>query len=580
MSGIVMESMAAGETMHIVHSSAQMGCFLIFAVVCALSALAETSHARTHGRNGTGKHPSSDSGDLSLTASGLTEDIAIDDGVSSAKRDEESGAARAAAPASTEEFDKSSVPIVDVVAGPLFDARRIMSLAPVRIALGDRAALLASRLTLRAWAEFGLVLGLFYFADRTGAIPDSEKSYDRDLFLALFLALAAYGWRTSLHKSKTHAPLNREQTEEWKGWMQVLFLLYHYFKASEAYNAIRLFIAAYVWMTGFGNFSYYYVRKDFSAPRFWQMMWRLNFFVFFTCVVMRNDYTLYYICPMHTLFTLFVYFSLLIYKEHNDKTSVLAIKVCICTFLVYVLWETPGVFRFVFGPFSFLLKYTDPTKPDVDPMHEWFFRSGLDRYVWIYGMVCAFFHPRYDSFLKWVDDRPNTVRATIQTVMVGVTLTVLYWYHETFYVLPKLEYNKIHPYTSWIPITCFIVLRNATQTLRNFYVEFFCVCGKITLETYISQFHVWLSTSNVPNGQPSKLMCLIPGYPLINFMVTTLAYVGISHRVFALTNELKNACVPNDIRKITEHFVLGVALAAGATVCGFFVVHVLMAEPL
>jgi hypothetical protein len=32
-------------------------------------------------------------------------------------------------------------------------------------------------------------------------------------------------------------------------------------KASELYNAIRLFIAAYVWMTGFGNFSYYYVRK-------------------------------------------------------------------------------------------------------------------------------------------------------------------------------------------------------------------------------------------------------------------------------------------------------------------------------
>jgi hypothetical protein len=60
-------------------------------------------------------------------------------------------------------------------------------------------------------------------------------------------------WYNTLCKSKTHAPLNREQTEEWKGWMQVLFLLYHYFKASELYNAIRLFIAAYVWMTGFGG---------------------------------------------------------------------------------------------------------------------------------------------------------------------------------------------------------------------------------------------------------------------------------------------------------------------------------------
>jgi 10 TM Acyl Transferase domain found in Cas1p len=37
--------------------------------------------------------------------------------------------------------------------------------------------------------------------------------------------------------------------------------------------------------------------------RFCQMMWRLNFLVLFCCIVLRNDYMLYYICPMHTLFT-------------------------------------------------------------------------------------------------------------------------------------------------------------------------------------------------------------------------------------------------------------------------------------
>ena len=578
MSDIVVESMAAGDTMHVMHSSAQMGCFLIFAVVCALSAMAETAHARLHGRNGSGKRED-DLGDLPLTATGVSKGLGDSPLLDVSRRDEETGA-RAAAPASADESVGKSGPPVAESLGPLFDARRLAQLAPVRIALGDKNALLASRGTLRAWAEFGLVLALFYFADRVGAIPDSEKSYDRDLFLALFAALAAYGWRTSLHKSKTHAPLNREQTEEWKGWMQVIFLLYHYFKASEAYNAIRLFIAAYVWMTGFGNFSYYYVRKDFSAPRFWQMMWRLNFFVFFTCLVMRNDYTLYYICPMHTLFTLFVYFSLLVYKDHNDKNGVVAAKVLACVVFVYALWEVPGVFGVVFKPFEFLLKYTDPTKPDVDPMHEWFFRSGLDRYVWIYGMVCAYAHPRYEAFLKWVDEKPQTARVAIQSLMAGATLLVLYWYHERIYVLPKLEYNKVHPYTSWIPITCFIVLRNLTQTLRNFYVELFCVCGKITLETYISQFHIWLSTSNVPNGQPSKLMSLVPGYPLINFGLATVAYVGVSHRVFALTNELKVACVPNDIRKITANAVMGALIAVGATAAGFVVVHVLMLEPL
>ena len=40
-----------------------------------------------------------------------------------------------------------------------------------------------------------------------------------------------------------------------------------------------------------------------DVRRFFQMMWRLNFLVVFTCIVMRNDYMLYYICPMHTIFT-------------------------------------------------------------------------------------------------------------------------------------------------------------------------------------------------------------------------------------------------------------------------------------
>lgn len=114
------------------------------------------------------------------------------------------------------------------------------------------------------------------------------------------------------------------------------FLIHHHFAATEIYNiAIQVFIAAYVWMTGFGNFSYYCIRKDFSVAQFaqvkiiviylvssvsdietelvtllftifgfcessnWfiffvQMMWRLNFFVPFCCIVLNNDYMLLY----------------------------------------------------------------------------------------------------------------------------------------------------------------------------------------------------------------------------------------------------------------------------------------------
>ena len=435
-----------------------------------------------------------------------------------------------------------------------------------------RDALRESRTTIQAWAELSVIMFLFWFCDRSGLVRESKKSYDRDLLIAIFVALAAYGWKTTLKESRTSSPLHREQTEEMKGWMQVLFLLYHYFDAGEMYNLIRVFIAAYVWMTGFGNFSYYYVKKDFSAVRFAQMMWRLNFFVLVTCLVMKNDYMLYYICPMHTLFTLFVYGALAVFKDRNSDAKWIYGKFIACFAISAVIWEVPGVFNVIFKPFSWLLGYVNPAKPNVPAMHEWEFRSGLDRYVWIYGMMCAYAHPKYEAFMKWIDDRPtNRERVMYQGGVVATACAILYWWFVTFFTMDKFDYNKWHPYTSWIPVTGFILLRNATKTLRMNHIDVFCICGKVTLETYISQFHIWLSTSGTPNGQPKMLMSLVPGYPLLNFMLCTYIYIGISHRIFDVTNILKSACIPSkDNAALVSNAVVGSIIIAASLGLGVF----------
>ena len=36
-------------------------------------------------------------------------------------------------------------------------------------------------------------------------------------------------------------------------------------------------------------------------------------------------------------------------------------------------------------------------------MAEWYFRSSLDRYVWIHGMVCAYLHPWAEARLARID---------------------------------------------------------------------------------------------------------------------------------------------------------------------------------
>ncbi|BFZ21260.1 hypothetical protein BsWGS_24299 [Bradybaena similaris] len=397
---------------------------------------------------------------------------------------------------------------------------------------------------------FGLILIYFFLCDYAKIFPQGERSYSRDTFLFLVFIFFLAGCAFTL-KSNPDKILNRDQTEEWKGWMQVMFVWYHYFMAKEWYNWIRIYIACYVWMTGFGNFSFFWVRNDFSLLRLLKMMFRLNFLVTFVALTTNNEYMLYYICAMHTYWFLSTYIFMRTLNSWNRSSSLMAVKFLVYAICNAVIFDIPGVTYYVFRPFTFILGFHDRSE---DILHEWTFRAGLDHWACFFGMLCAYNYPHFEAFMKYLDsksmnEKDKAIKITLRILLIiGCTLAGVLWY-SVFMWRDKISYNMTHPYSSMIPIAIFIVLRNVHPVLRSYHVNMFAWLGKITLETYLSQLHIYL----LANAR--TLLVFLVGYPLLNFALATITYLFVSHTLFTITNDFSNFLIPNDNKKLLSNLM-------------------------
>ena len=332
--------------------------------------------------------------------------------------------------------------------------------------------------------------------------------------------------------------LNRDQTEEWKGWMQFIFLLYHYYSAGEVYNSIRIMITCYVWMTGFGNFSFFYVKGDYSLVRVLQMLWRLNFLVIFLMLSQGTTYILYYICPLHTYFFLMVYFTMKLFRSANYKKYQIRLKLLFLAVLIYLFWDVESpVWKMVHLPF---LSEKPMLGATGGSMWEWYFRTTLDHWSTFLGMLFALNYPITSLWYRKLEAQPPH-KEWLGKGIVGVVLLGAFvaWVMGPFQQ-PKLEYNSTNAYFGFVPLITYIYFRNVTPTLREYSLDLLHQIGKTTLETYLMQHHIWL-TSNA-----KSLLTLIPGWPRVNMLVVTAIYFFTSRRLYKLTLHLRGILLPND----------------------------------
>lgn len=140
-------------------------------------------------------------------------------------------------------------------------------------------------------ARFALILSYFFLCDRTNFFMKGElirancatnkcltlvlenKYYTRPNFFLPIAYVFALGLFFTEESKHTHL-LHRDQTDEWKGWMQLVILTYHMTGASQVlviYNHMRLLVSAYLFLSGFGHFSYFWLKGHHGVRRLWQV---------------------------------------------------------------------------------------------------------------------------------------------------------------------------------------------------------------------------------------------------------------------------------------------------------------------
>ncbi|KAI9345408.1 10 TM acyl transferase domain found in Cas1p-domain-containing protein [Pilaira anomala] len=393
--------------------------------------------------------------------------------------------------------------------------------------------------TLFALFVFGLSVIYMYLGDRSQVFGKLSKQFDSTTFTLLLIVMLILGLTTlsTTNKQLDKDPgfLNRDQTDEWKGWMQLIILIYHFMGASRIagiYNPVRVLVAAYLFQTGYGHFFFFYKKADFGIARILNVMVRLNLLTVVLAYTMKTDYLFYYFSPLVSFWFIVIWITMRIMSSHNKKPWFILTKISIMAVLTGLVIYYPGILEAIFTSFSFLFKINWNVT-------EWRFRLSLDAWIVYIGMLCAYVtillseqkvaqnHPRLWKLIKYV-----------VVLLSAISMLGFFVFELT---QSKTSYNLYHPYISWIPILAFVFLRNFSLLGRNTHSRFFAFIGKISLETFIGQFHMWLAADT------KALLVVLPNATWVvttrlgwwvNLILSSIVFVFICYHLSQATGVL------------------------------------------
>ncbi|KAH8098403.1 N-acetylneuraminate 7-O(or 9-O)-acetyltransferase [Aureococcus anophagefferens] len=347
--------------------------------------------------------------------------------------------------------------------------------------------------------------------------------------------------------------MSRAQANEWKGWMQVAFVAYHYTNAQDVYVPIRWAVSAYVWLTGFGNGVYFWSSADFSPKRFAQQLWRMNFLCALLAMATNTAWIDYYFVALATVHFGLIFLSLgaarfvggrclgwaapdrKAGREARDAEK--ALGVVFMVVLTVVLWVPPLLpgaqrdgargtpYYYVFD--WWLAKISDHTA-------DYFWsRTRMDYLSSIHGLLFAAVYARFRDAWPAMAAAKKGAFGVCAAAALAVAVSVAK--RPAYCCDGGAEYRKINAYVGPLWIPAYLLARNATPWLTNHVARPVEWIGMHSLEFYLLQFHVLLTRKS------QLVLYVIPkeSWGYTNMALVTGIYVAVCVKALELTNGLR-----------------------------------------
>jgi hypothetical protein len=423
------------------------------------------------------------------------------------------------------------------------------SMRPINLFRRDLRPFASAPGLIGAVATVSLAAIYCFVADRTMIFTRAPKVVDSGMFICQTALSLLVGLATCkptdpgvIHprdrvatNQRPRQILSRQQTEEWKGWMQVVILLYHCFGMSKvlwAYQFVRLLVASYLFMTGFSHSMYFIATNDFSLQRASNVLSRTNLLNVILAFVMGTQYDLYYFPALSSLWFLIVWIT--IPKAAADGVDLhrILFRISISATITVFITISKNGFQALLGAADNL----DLPIPKIDG-HEFLFRFSLDAYIVYVGMLAAVLCSRYGGDWQRISGSVSLVAPLTRRAITAFAAGVLVGYAVfCCRFANKYHYNKWHPFASPLPVVAYLVLRNSHDTLLQSHSRLFAWFGRCSLETFVLQYHIWLAADS--QGLLRLGLMTDPAQGRSNFwadmlepVFTSMAFLWLSHAV-------------------------------------------------